>query len=167
MICRRYWTVKEVEYLKENTKVPLSHIARDLNRSVTSVKTKRIKLGLALSKSEKGTELRRKVVVLNAKGLSDRQIARELKISCKTTRNIRYKLKLKSNEPKNYRNSPTKKIKLEKKEPISNHTADMNYYEIEESEYLKAIAKFRNIHNRPPTLIEGYRVAISLGYVKQ
>lgn len=40
------------------------------------------------------------------------------------------------------------------------------YYTEYETEFLKAIATFRNKHNRPPTLLEGYQIALGLGWAK-
>ncbi len=37
-------------------------------------------------------------------------------------------------------------------------------YDAQESEFLAAIARWRNAHGRAPTLIEGFHIALSLGW---
>ena len=116
---RRFWTEKESKYVcRWYLKKDSVQIAKDLNRSLKAVYFQAKKLGLTTKRSAKQVQRRRETVrKYHAKGWSDSEIAKIVRLERRTVGEIRLKLGLPSNrgnERHRRRVAATTKLQLKK-----------------------------------------------------
>jgi hypothetical protein len=119
VVKRRFWTEKDSKYVcRWYLKKDSVQIAKDLNRSLKAVYLQARKLGLTTKRSAKQVQRRRETVrKYHAKGWSDSEIAKIVRLERRTVGEIRLKLGLPSNrgnERHRRRVAATTKIQLKK-----------------------------------------------------
>lgn len=172
------WTPREMAILHKNyTTASRREIVRLLPRhSLAAIGAQASKHGL-----KKEPRLRDKdVISLHRLGLSDLRISRQLGVHQTTISNRRRKLGLEANyQPgeksphglEAIRSLAIKRRNPREERPLRLPKGDgaviaLNLYKADEEEFLKAIMAFRNKRRRPPTMIEAFRLAKSLGWEK-
>jgi hypothetical protein len=180
---KKRWTLEEIQFLKENYgKKDLTFVIGRLNRSIESVVNKAFVLGLCRQNHRLTEEHERNLRQLHAEKLSDREIATRL-LFCSKKRGTIAKWRKQLGLPANHRRDKprsgiSKFLDVQKKERKNYHTPPHltekgmasrwihGAVPEDEEEFLRAILAFRNKNHRAPTLIEGFRIAQSLGWRK-
>ena len=142
----------------------LQEIANELQVGISTVSFWKKRLGLV--RADWRTSLRymtdirvQKFRTLHAAGKSDIEIAGAMQIHRQTVLAWRKKLDLPVNS------KPYNRVCRLHREPLEAESGrGLRYYEPDEEEFLRAILAFRNKHRRPPTLVEGLRIAKELGW---
>lgn len=154
----RAWSdAEKQQVISQYGKVPLRELAASLGRTPEQVKTAAIqRLGLSSYQLRREDCLARFSALVNI-NMTDRQIAAVLGVSKSTVQRWREDL------PKS--GAGVKGTGTVAKADSTAH--GQRFYGEEETEFLAAVAAFRSRHDgRPPSLVEGFRIALALGWRK-
>lgn len=173
----RPWTAKEREFLKENSHLKAPELAKLLNRTPLAVRMAKKRWGVTNPKAHRTGPITLRLLRYYRKGWSDERIAQVLFVNPETVRRWRLQKGLPANgwsaSARGYQSAVKKRQVLRPVRPCGTpgrrpETGSPGRVNTEdEVELLKAVMAFRSRHQRPPTLIEGYRIAVSLGWSKE
>lgn len=179
----RPWTEEETMVVRNNPRLPIKEIAAMIGRAVSTVKRHRKKLGLTRCYDK---DLHEKEFLKHyQQGLSDYVIGLRMRMSKSRVSGYRTALGL---PPHGYTKLSRTMIGDNSRKTQNRLRADrrrsdkgmaeleggmgkakaiLMVYDSDQAEFLRSILQFREQHKRVPTLLEGFRIALMLGWRKE